>query len=145
MNFGLRKLSLSRNAVKTGPMRGGAVTESTSQTPDSDECKSSSGFRYRKLKTHRMGSQAQTQGTTHLRARVCSSAQKAGLGCALSLWKTKSMRFSIPVSSVWQPSCLPAGLTTHQTKTFIQSLFCSFRDGWMPAAHHDPIRTTQRR
>ena len=67
MNFGLRKLSLSQNAVKTGPMRGEAVTESTSQTLASDECKSSSGFRYRKLKTHRTESQAQTQGTTHLR------------------------------------------------------------------------------
>lgn len=100
MNFGLRKLSLSRSAVKAGPMRRRAVTKSTSQTPASDECESSPGFRYRKLKTHRTGPQAQTQGTTHLRARVCSSAQKAGLGGALSLFKARSMPFSIPVSSV---------------------------------------------
>ena len=99
MNFRLRKLSLSQNAMKTGPMRGGAVTESTSQTPVSDERGSSSGFRYRKLKTHRTGPQAQAQGATHLRARVCSSAQEAGSGGALSLWKTKSMPFSIPVSA----------------------------------------------
>lgn len=100
MNFGLRKLSLSWSAVKASPRRGGAVTKSTSQTPASDECESSSGFRYRKLKTHRMGPQAQTQGTTHLTERVCSSAQKAGLGGALSLCKAKSTPSSIPVSSV---------------------------------------------
>lgn len=84
MNLGLRKLSLSRGAMKTSPLRGEAMTESTSQNPASDGRESSSSFRYWKLKTHRRGFQASNPGNHTSQGRGLQQCPDSRFGVTFS-------------------------------------------------------------